>query len=70
MALDRFINVTLDAKASNKPDRMDHRHEPKLGASAAADVSVAFDTAKITNMSLLRSAIDAALQQAAGMLRK
>jgi hypothetical protein len=69
MALDRFINVTLDANASKKPDRVDHRHEPRLGASASADVSVAFDTAKITSMSLLKSAIDAALQQAAGMLR-
>jgi len=70
MALDRFINVTLDPNATSKPDRVDHRHDPKLGAAAAADVSVAFDTAKITSMSLLRSAVDAALQQAATMLRK
>lgn len=70
MALDRFINVTLDPNAASKPDRVDHRHTAAIGVAAASDVSVGFDTAKITNMSLLRSALDEVLRQAAGMLRK
>lgn len=69
MAQDRFINITLDANASTRVDHSGDAHGKKLGASAAGDLTISFDTSKFTSLSLLRSAVAAALEQAAGAMK-
>jgi hypothetical protein len=69
MPQDRWINITLDATASSKPDRQNDRHGKALGASASGDLTISYDTAKITSLSLFRSACAAAIEQAAGTMK-
>ncbi len=69
MAQDRFINITLDATASSKVDRSNDQHGKALGSASAGDLTVSFDSAKFTSLSLLRSAVNAAVQQAAGSMK-
>lgn len=65
MAQNRWINITLDSNVASKKDRQDDKHGKALGAAAAGDLTVSFDTAKFTSLSVLRSAVNAALEQAA-----
>jgi hypothetical protein len=53
---------------ATKKDRQDDRHSKALGAAAAGDLTLSFDTAKFTSLSVLRSAVNAALEQAAGSM--
>lgn len=69
MAQDRFINITLDANAANRIDRSGDRHTQKLGAAAASDLTISYDTSKFTSLSLFRSAVAAAVEQAAGSMK-
>jgi hypothetical protein len=69
MAQDRFINITLDSNNASHPDRQSDRHGQALGGSAAGDLTVSFDTSKFTSLSLFRSAVAAAVQQAAGAMK-
>lgn len=69
MAQDRFINITLDANVASKADRQNDRHSKALGASAAGDLTVSFDTSKFTSLSVFRSAVAAAVEQAAGGMK-
>lgn len=69
MAQDRWINITLDANVASKPDRANDRHGQALGASAAGDLTISFDTSKFTSLSLFRSAVAAAVQQASGSMK-
>jgi len=69
MAQDRFINITLDPNAAARVDHQGDRHAQALGASASGDLTVSFDTSKFTSLSLLRSAVNAALQQASGAMK-
>jgi hypothetical protein len=69
MAQDRFINITLDANAASKPDRSNDSHRQALGASASGDLTISFDTSKFTSLSLFRSAVNAAVQQASGAMK-
>lgn len=69
MAQDRFINITLDPNATTRVDHTTDSHSQKLGAAASGDLTLSFDTSKFTSMSLLRSAINAAIQQASGAMK-
>lgn len=69
MAQDRFINITLDAGASSRIDRSNDQHRQALGAAAAGDLTISFDTSKFTSLSLFKSAVNAAIQQAAGAMK-
>jgi hypothetical protein len=69
MAQDRFINITLDPNTASKVDRQNDRHGQALGASAAGDLTISYDTSKFTSLSLFRSAVAAAVQQAAGSMK-
>jgi hypothetical protein len=61
MAQDRFINVTLDPSASKKPDIENHTHTVSAGANAAAgDLTLSFDSSKITSPDALNLCIQAA----------
>lgn len=69
MAQDRFINITLDANASSRIDHSNDKHSQKLGAAAAGDLTISYDTAKFTSLSLFRSAVLSAIEQAAGSMK-
>lgn len=69
MAQNRFINITLDANAASKPDRANDKHGQALGSAAASDLTISYDTAKFTSLSLFRSAVNAAIEQAAGSMK-
>ncbi len=69
MAQDRWINITLDPSTSKKSDMTEFNHDKKGGASAANDLTISFDSTKITSLQLFKSAVFAAVQSAAGMLK-
>lgn len=69
MAQDRWINITLDPNLAVKADRQNDKHGQALGASASGDLTVSFDTSKFTSLSVFRSALMAAIQQAAGGMK-
>lgn len=69
MAQDRWINITLDPNATARVDHSTDKHTRALGAAAAGDLTISFDTAKFTSHSLLRSAVLAAVEQAAGAMK-
>jgi hypothetical protein len=69
MAQDRWINITLDPNAASKADRANDRHGKALGASAAGDLTISFDTSKLTSLSLFRSAVAAAVEHASSGLK-
>jgi hypothetical protein len=69
MAQDRFINITLDANAATRIDRSGDNHTKALGAAAAGDITVSYDSTKFTSLSLLRSTLMAAVQLAAGSMK-
>ena len=66
MAQNTWINVVLNANAANIPDLADHVHAVVGGTAAANDVTVSFDSAKVTKLSILDSAYAAARKRAAG----
>ena len=69
MAQDRFINITLDANAPSRIDRSNDKHSQALGVSAAGDLTISFDSTKFASLSLFRSAVNAAIQQASGSIK-
>lgn len=69
MAQDRFINITLDPNAASRVDHQDDRHKQGMAGSASGDLTLSFDTSKFTSLSLLRSAVNSAIEKASGMLK-
>ena len=69
MAQDRWINITVDPNVASKPDRNKVNHGKGLGAAAAGDLTISYDTAKFTSLSVFRSAIAAAIEQAAQTMK-
>lgn len=69
MAQDRWINITIDPNVASKPDRAKDNHGKALGAAAASDLTISYDTAKFTSLSVFRSAINAAIEQAAQSMK-
>ncbi len=55
MAIDTWVTGTLDAAASLKSDRVDHRNKVGGAAADGGAVTVAIDSALITRMTLLDS---------------
>lgn len=68
MAINTFINMTLNPNATKIPDDRDHKNSGTVGASSAGTVSVGYDSAVITSVSLLRSCLADAVRIAAGKL--
>ena len=68
MATNTWVNVTHDAAAGKKPDRADHKNNVVGGTADAGNFTVAFDNAVITNVTLMKSCMDAAYQRALGMM--
>ena len=69
MAQDRWINITLDPNVAVKKERKNDDNIPALGAAAAGDLTISYDTAKFTSLAIFRSAINAALIQAAQSMK-
>jgi hypothetical protein len=69
MAQDRFINITLDANASSRIDRSNDKHGQSLSSVAGGDLTISYDSAKFPSLSLFRSAILSAIQQASGTMK-
>lgn len=70
MAQNNWINVTLSPAAAKQPDRSDHGNSIARGASASGDLTISFDSAKITSVTLMKSAVATALESAMQMLPK
>ena len=62
MAINKWINGTIDPNATNAPDGADHRHRYVRATSEGGDINISFDTAKVTSQSILRSALNQALR--------
>lgn len=58
MAIDTFINVTIDKGATSIPDRQNHFHKVARGTANANDLTLAFDHTVVSSMSILLSALD------------
>jgi hypothetical protein len=69
MPQNRWINITLDPNAAGKSDRGHVNNGKGLGAAAAGDLTISYDTAKFTSLSVFRAAIDSAIEQAAQSMR-
>ncbi len=69
MAQNQFINLTVDGNAANKADIANIRHSGGQGASASGDFTISWDSAKVTNLNILKSAVQQALAIAAGQLK-
>ena len=65
MPQNRWINITLDPNAAVKNDRRKVNNGSGLGAAASGDLTISYDTAKFTSLSVFRAAIDSAIEQAA-----
>ena len=68
MAQDKFINVGIDQGAAKKTDLNDHRHAVTNGASSSGDLTVSWDSAKFTTVTLMRGALLQILRQLGGQL--
>jgi hypothetical protein len=70
MAQNNWINITLSPAASKQPDRSDHVNAPARGASASGDLTISFDSSKVTSVTLLKSAVFTALEIAMQQMPK
>lgn len=68
MATNNWVNVTLDPSAGSKNDRADHRNTPVPATADGGNLTVAWDSAVITRMTLWDSAVASARLVAASRL--
>jgi hypothetical protein len=68
MAINTWANVTLSGGAVNQPDRQDHKNAGVIGTADGGNLTVAWDSAVITRMTLWDSAVASARQQALSRL--
>jgi hypothetical protein len=68
VAQNQFINVGIDQGAAKKSDLNDHRHAVTNAAAAAGDLTVSWDGAKFTTVTLMRGALMQVLRQLGGQL--
>ena len=68
MAIDTWIQVTVDTAMASKPDNADHRHTIAGGTANGGDVTFAFDSAKITSVSRALSVMAAVTRALLGRM--
>lgn len=68
MAVNTWLTVTLDPAAGSKPDRQDHKNSCAPAAADGGNLTVAWDSAVITRMTLFDSAVASARFVASGKL--
>lgn len=69
MAQNQFINLTIDGNAANKGDIANIKHSGGQAASSSGDFTISWDSAKVTNLNVLRSAAQQAIAIAASQLK-
>lgn len=69
MAQNQFISLTADANASNRKDISNVGHSGGPTASATGDVTLSWDSAKITDLNSLRAAVQKIMTLAAGQMK-
>lgn len=57
MAINQWANVTLSGAAPSQPDRQDHKNSGAPGTADGGNLTVAWDNAVITRMTLWDSAV-------------
>ena len=68
MAINKWANITISGGAASQPDRQDHKHTSAPGTADAGSLTVAWDNAVCTRMTLWDSMVAAARQIAASQL--
>jgi hypothetical protein len=57
MAINNWANVTLSGGAAVQPDRADHKNIVAAGTADGGNLTVAWDSAVITRLTLFDSAV-------------
>lgn len=65
MAIDTWLTVTQNPNASKIGDNEDHKNKTGQSTANAGDMTLAYDSAKFTSLSLLKSAVNSVLKLAA-----
>jgi hypothetical protein len=60
MAQNTWINVTADVAAARRPNPTSHVHTVVGGAAAAADMTISFDSAVVTNIAIFDTMVSQA----------
>lgn len=60
MALNTFVNVTIDKAAANRPDANSHLHTAIGGTASAGDMSISWDSAVMTSLAIFDTVVRAA----------
>lgn len=68
MAINKWVQVTLSPAAPSQPDRADHDNTSVPAAADGGNLTVAWDTAVITRLTLWDSAVATARMQASSQL--
>lgn len=68
MAINQFVNVTLDANSTAHPDRADYRNIAKPAASGASHFCISLDSAAITTFTQFDACVASARAIYAGIL--
>jgi hypothetical protein len=69
MAQNMFANVTVDPNHAKYADRTFSSHNATQGAAASGDLTVSYDSAKITTLNVFLAALDAAARVARATLK-
>jgi hypothetical protein len=64
MAINTWIQVTKDPAAASKPDRADHINISKGAGADGGDLTIAWDSATVTSLTIWDSCASAARTQA------
>lgn len=70
MAINQWVNVTLNPSAGSIPDRADHKNKATQGTSASGSLSVSWDSAVILTLTEFDSAVASARLIAAGQMNR
>ena len=68
MAINKWVNITLDPAAASKSDRVDHRNKVAMGTADGGNATFAIDTAVVTTLTQLDSMYATARAVLAGTL--
>ncbi len=68
MAQNQWFNATVDPNAAGRPDRQNQYSKIVQGTAAANDLTLSFDSAKFTSVTMIRGALDDILVVVSGQL--
>lgn len=68
MSINTWVNVTIGGAAASQPDRSDHKHVVTITGADGGSLTVAWDSAVCTRLTLFDSMLAAARQIASQRL--